>query len=121
MSLKSNTEIGRQGEEIAVEFLRKRGFEILETNWRYHHLEVDIIAKDGDMLVFVEVKTRATSYFGYPEEAVSPQKIRRLLNASEAYILEKDYNGDSRFDLISIILPSGKPPELEYFEDAFLP
>lgn len=117
---KTNTEKGRIGEEMAVAFLRNRGLSILETNWRYHHLELDIIAQDGDILVFVEVKTRATSFFGNPEDAISPQKISRLLNASEAYIFEKDFRGDARFDVISIIMPYGKKPELEYFEDAFM-
>lgn len=120
MTKQSNTEKGREGEEMAIAFLRKKGFSILATNWHFQHLELDIIAQDGDVLVFVEVKTRATSYFGNPEDAVSPQKISRLLNAAEAYIFEKDFQGDSRFDVISIIMPYGKKPELEYFEDAFM-
>lgn len=119
MSDVSNTELGRIGEEMAVAFLRKSGFEILESNWRYQHLELDIIAQDGENLVFVEVKTRRTAYFGPPEDAVSPQKISRLINAAEAYIFEKDYQGDSRFDVVSIILPPGKKAEIEYFRDAF--
>ncbi len=120
MSLNTNTEIGKEGERLAVELLRKKGLEILETNWHFHHLELDIIARDGDMLVFVEVKTRKTSYFGFPEDAVTPQKISRLLNAAEAYILEKNFQGDSRFDLVSIIMPPGKVPQIEYFMDAFM-
>lgn len=120
MSLNTNTEIGRKGEELALDFLRKKGFEILETNWHYHHLEIDIIAKDGKMLVFVEVKTRTTSYFGNPEDAVSKQKIARIINAAEAYIYARDVQGESRFDVIAIILPPNKSPEIEYFEDAFL-
>ena len=117
---KSNTEKGRIGEEMALVFLRKKGFKILATNWRFRHLELDIIAKDGDMLVFVEVKMRSTALFGPPEDALSSQKVRHLLNAAEAYIFEKDYQGDSRFDVVSIISPYGKKAELEYFEDAFL-
>ena len=117
---KSNTEKGRIGEEMAVAFLKKKGFAILDTNWRSHHLELDIIAKDGDMLVFVEVKTRSTAHFGNPEDALSSQKIAHLLNAAEAYIFATDYHGNSRFDVVSIITPYGRKPELEYFEDAFL-
>ena len=115
----SNKELGRIGEEMAVAFLRKKGLKIVETNWHYQHLEIDVIAKDGDVLVFVEVKTRRTAYFGNPEEAVSRQKISRIINASEAYIFEKNYNGESRFDVISIIIPHNSKPQLEYFEDAF--
>lgn len=115
----SNTELGRIGEELAIGFLLKKGFEILETNWRFQHLELDIISRDEDTLVFVEVKTRKTDFFGPPEDAVSKQKIARLFNAAEAYIIEKDYLGDSRFDVVSIILPYGKKASIEYFQDAF--
>lgn len=119
MSLNSHTELGRLGEELALDFLRKRGMTILDVNWHFHHLELDIVAKDGDELVFVEVKTRSTSYFGNPEEAVSPQKMSRIINAAEAYIIEHDLDVDSRFDVIAIIMPSHQPPEIEYFDDAF--
>jgi len=117
---KTTTEKGRMGEEMAIAYLKKKGFVILDTNWHFQHLELDIVAQDGNTLVFVEVKLRSTAYFGNPEEAISRQKISRLMNAAEAYIFEKDFQGDSRFDVISIITPYGKKPELEYFEDAFL-
>ncbi len=115
----SNKELGKIGEEMAIAFLRQKGLQILDTNWHFQHLEIDIIAQEKNMLVFVEVKTRRTAFFGNPEEAVSPQKISRLLNAAQAYIFEKDFQGESRFDVVSIIVPYGKKPELEYFEDAF--
>jgi putative endonuclease len=119
MSLNSKTEIGRIGEEMAVKFLREKGLKIIKTNWRYHHLELDIIAEDEKMLVFVEVKTRTSSYFGNPEDAVSKTKMARIINAAEAYILEKDSEQEARFDVIAILLPPGGKPEIEYFEDAF--
>lgn len=115
----SHTELGKRGEEMAFAYLRRKGLKIVACNWRYQHLEIDIIAQDKDVLVFVEVKTRRTAYFGSPEEAVSSQKIAHLFNAAEAYIFENNYQGESRFDVVSIILPPGKKPELEYFEDAF--
>ncbi len=121
MALNSNTEIGRRGEEIALAFLRKKGFVILEKNWRYRHLEIDIVAQDGDMLVFVEVKMRATAHFGNPEDAVSKQKMARIINAAEAYIFEKDVQGEARFDVVAIISSSSGSSEIEYFKDAFLP
>ncbi len=120
MSLNTKTEIGKKGEEMAVAYLRKRGYRILATNWHYHHLELDIVAKDGDVLVFVEVKTRTSSYFGNPEEAVSDQKISRIINAAEAFIVEHDLDIDSRFDVMAILLPYNGRPQLEYFEDAFM-
>lgn len=112
--------LGRKGEELAVAHLRSLGYEILETNWFSHHLEIDIIARDGNELVVVEVKARSTDSYEHPSEAVSTKKIRFLVNAAEAYIQEKDINLDTRFDVISIIY-SGGGVELEHFKDAFYP
>ena len=113
-------ELGRKGEELAVEHLRSIGYEILEVNWFSHHLEIDIIAKDGNELVIIEVKSRGTDSYEHPSEAVSNQKIRFLVNAAEAYIQEKDMICDTRFDVISIIF-YGRSFELEHFKDAFYP
>ncbi|WP_430973033.1 YraN family protein [Sunxiuqinia rutila] len=113
-------EIGNKGEELAQEHLRTLGYQILETNWRHHYYEIDIIALDRDELVIVEVKTRSTDSYEHPAEAISNQKIRFLVNAAEAYILEKDSNRDTRFDVISIIF-YGQNFELEHFKDAFYP
>ena len=113
-------ELGRKGEELAVEHLRSLGYEILEVNWFSHHLEIDIIAKDGNELVIVEVKARGTDSYEHLSEAVSNKKIRFLVNAAEAYIQEKDINLDTRFDVISIIF-YGKGFEIEHFKDAFYP
>ena len=112
--------LGRKGEELAVGHLRSLGYEILETNWFSHHLEIDIIAKDGNELVIVEVKARGTDSYEHPSEAVSNKKIRFLVNAAEAYIQEKDINLETRFDVISIIFQNGGV-EFEHFKDAFYP
>jgi len=113
-------EIGNKGEEIAMEHLRSIGYQILGKNWRFHHYEIDIIARDGDELVIVEVKARSNDSYEHPSEAVSNKKIRFLINAAEAYILEHDSKLDTRFDVISIIF-HGKDFELEHFKDAFYP
>lgn len=113
-------ELGQRGEELAVEHLRSIGYEILELNWHSHHLEIDIIARDRNELVIVEVKSRGTNSYEHPSEAVSNKKIRFLVNAAEAYIQEKDSNLDTRFDVISIIFYGGGF-ELEHFKDAFYP
>ena len=120
MALNSKTEIGKKGEEMAVTYLRKRGYKILATNWHFHHLEIDIVALDGDEIVFVEVKTRTSTAFGNPEEAVSQQKINRILDAAEAYIEKYDIDREARFDIMAILLPYQAAPKLEYFEDAFM-
>lgn len=114
------SELGNKGEELAVQHLKSVGYEILEVNWFSGHLEIDIIAKDGNELVIVEVKARGTDSYEHPSEAVSNKKIRFLVNAAEAYIFEKDINLDTRFDVISIIF-NGKGFDLEHFRNAFYP
>jgi len=113
-------DLGRKGEELAVAHLKSIGYEILEVNWFSNHLEIDIIAKDGNEMVIVEVKSRGTDSYEHPSEAVSNKKIRFLVNAAEAYIFEKDIQLDTRFDVISIIF-YGKNFEIEHFKDAFYP
>ena len=78
-------DLGNQGEDIAKNLLLKKGYEILECNWRNGRAEIDIIAKDKDVLVFVEVKTRRTRKFGHPEENVDRKKIQNLMNAAEEF------------------------------------
>jgi len=114
-------ELGHRGEEIAVEHLRSLGYQILHTNWRFLHLELDIVARDGDELVIVEVKTRGSNNYEHPSEAVSNRKIRFLINAAEAYIIEHNVNLETRFDVISIIFFSKTNFKLEHFKDAFYP
>ncbi len=113
-------ELGRKGEELAIAHLKSIGYEILEVNWFSNHLEIDIIARDGNELVVVEVKSRGTDSYEHPSEAVSNKKIRFLVNAAEAYIQEKNVDLDTRFDVISIIFDGGTF-ELEHFKDAFYP
>lgn len=113
-------ELGKRGETLAIEHLKSIGYEILDVNWFSGHLEIDIVARDGNELVIVEVKSRGNSSYEHPSEAVSNKKIRFLVNAAEAYILEKDINFDTRFDVISIIFYKGGY-QLEHFRDAFYP
>lgn len=113
-------DFGKQGEEIAVKYLTDKGYEILERNWRNRHKEVDIIAKDGRELVFVEVKTRKSNNYGEPDLAVNKQKQRLLISAANAYIFRNNMDLDARFDIISIILSDGEP-KIDHIEDAFLP
>ncbi len=109
---------GEQGEQIAQNYLLEKGYKILEKNWRYQKAEVDIIAKDGNFLVFVEVKCRSTNIFGEPQTFVSEKKQELFMLAAEAYLEEKDLNSEIRFDIIGIILPSQKA-KIEHFKDAF--
>lgn len=113
-------ELGNKGEEIAEEHLRSLGYEILAVKWFSGHLEIDIVARDGNELVIVEVKARGTDSYEHPTEAISNKKIRFLVNAAEAFIREHDVNLDTRFDVVSIIFHGGGF-ELEHYKDAFYP
>lgn len=113
--------LGKQGEEIALQYLKDKGYTILERNWRNSHKEIDIVAKDGDTLVIVEVKTRHTSTFGEPYEAVTQVKERLLVSAANSYICKFNMDCDTRFDIVSIILPQKGEPIIEHIEDAFEP
>lgn len=110
---------GRKGEEAAAQFLKDKGYEILERNWHSSHFELDIIANHQDWLVIVEVKTRSGEIRALPEEAVDRKKMRRIINAAHHYILLNKLNFPVRFDVISVIF-NPEETRIEHFEDAFL-
>jgi putative endonuclease len=111
---------GISGEIAALDYIRDLNYRILETNWRYKHLEVDIIAMDGDTLVFIEVKTRRKSDYGMPFEAVSYHKQQKLDRAANLYIAYKKYEGEIRFDIVSVLM-QGNGYQIEHIPDAFWP
>jgi putative endonuclease len=115
-----HNELGKIGEELAVQFLVDKGYEILERNWRNIHKEIDIIAKEGEDLVIVEVKARQTDEYGEPDIAVTKRKQRMLIAAANAYITRKGLDVETRFDIVSIVFKDGEPV-IEHIEDAFLP
>jgi len=108
---------GQAGEALAAAHLQQQGYTIVQKNYRHRRAEVDIIAQKENLLVFVEVKTRGTDRYGYPEEAVNFKKEALLLSAAEAYIEETAWPHDIRFDIVSITLTS--PPVVHHIEDAF--
>ncbi len=112
---------GKHGEEIAVEHLLQLGFKILETNWRHRRLEVDIIAQEDNVLVFVEVKTRSYDFFGRPESFVSPAKERRLAAAAAAYMEQSGHDWAMRFDVVSVLKKKDGDFAVELIRDAFFP
>lgn len=115
-----HNDLGKLGEELALKHLRGLGYKILEQNWHYGREEIDIIAMDNATLVIIEVKTRATSWFGEPEFAVTRSKQKALVRAAEGYIIKNDLNLDTRFDIISIVItPQDK--KIHHIEDAFYP
>ncbi|MFZ5918159.1 MAG: YraN family protein [Chloroflexota bacterium] len=98
--------LGRLGEELAARALIERGYRVHARNWHCPAGEVDIVAQDGETLVFVEVKTRRGRDFGTPEEGVTPAKQARLIELAAAYVQEYDWPGDWRIDVAAVELSS---------------
>lgn len=115
-----NHDLGREGEARARQFLVNNGYEILETNWRLGHLEIDIIAKQENTLIVVEVKTRRSSYFGEPEIAVDAKKRKLIVKAADKYIRMNGLDVDVRFDIISLVMGGGQCV-INHIQDAFYP
>jgi putative endonuclease len=109
---------GAEGEQAAVDFLTAKGFEIAERNYRYKRSEIDLIVKKGNWLIFVEVKLRSSARFGYPEEFVDLKKEKKILQGAEQYLLETNWNGNVRYDIVAISSNHGKI-EILHIEDAF--
>jgi putative endonuclease len=116
--MKTKQEIGKYGEDKAVEFLIAESYEILERNWRFKRAEVDIICKKEGILVFVEVKTKTYDFFGKPEEAVTIYKENLLKSAAGAYMRSINYDWEIRFDIIAILVNDSKF-ELKHYKDVF--
>ena len=113
-----HNELGKLGEELAVEYLQKEGYEILETNWTFQKAEIDIIAQKENTLAVVEVKTRSSLEFGLPQDFVKPKKIQLLVKAVNEYVVFKNLDVNVRFDIIAIH-KEGKSFVIEHLIDAF--
>ncbi len=112
--------LGIKGEQLAQSFLKQLGYSIIEVNWREQKFEIDIIAIDGNEIVFVEVKTRGTAIFGDPEEAVNQKKQNHLIEGAECYVNEHNIDLEGRFDVVSIILNANQE-EIKHIKNAFYP
>lgn len=113
-----HNDLGKLGEELAVEFLEKNGYSILETNWTFQKAEIDIIAKKENILAVVEVKTRSNIDFGLPQDFVKPKKIQLLVKAINEYVISNDLEVEVRFDIIALH-KDVKGFKMEHLEDAF--
>lgn len=119
---KNKRNIGKEGEDIAVKFLQQNGFEIIERNYHYSTSgEIDIVAKDKELLVFVEVKSRLNLEYGEPEYGVTPKKIKQIKRMAELYLYEKEIEEvDCRFDVVAVIINDGSEPIITYYKNAFM-
>jgi len=113
-----HNDLGKLGEEMAVEFLQKNGYEILETNWTFQKAEIDIIAQKENTLAIVEVKTRSSLDFGLPQDFVKPKKIQLLVKAVNEYVISNNLDIEVRFDIIAIH-KEGQTFAIEHLIDAF--
>lgn len=117
--MSKHSKIGQQGEQIAADFLLNKGYNIIARNWRFKQREIDIIASEKDVLVFVEVKTRTSNHLLNPEETVNRKKQSFLRSAAEAYADENPARYNFRFDIISILMNGESPKEIVHFKEAF--
>ncbi len=118
----SHLETGRRGEAIAVEYLLQKGYRVAALNFRSGRGEIDIIAWEHDrLLVFVEVKTRASEGFGGPEGAVGAKKQNMMARTAGIYMEQIDYDWEIRFDIVAVLLKNDQVLEIRHVEDAFFP
>jgi putative endonuclease len=113
-----NISLGKIGEELATQYLKNKGYHILERNWRAYRKEIDIIAIDGKDIVFVEVKTRKSDDYGTPEMAVNREKRAHIFAAASSYYYKNKISLDVRFDIVSVLYQNGKP-FINHIVDAF--
>lgn len=118
----SSKELGKTGEDIAVEFLINKGYEIIQRNYRFSKTgEIDIIAKDDNCLVFVEVKTKGNLEFGLPDQAVSKGKLKQVKRIAEYYLYDKNLKDTNcRIDVIAILIEKGEVKTLNHYENVVL-
>jgi putative endonuclease len=115
-----HNELGKEGEQLAIKWLKEKGYEILHANWRYSYYEIDIVATKNKKLHFVEVKARQNDKFGNPEDSVTKRKFKRLQQAADQYLFLYPGHKWIQYDVLAITF--NKNGETEYFllEDVFL-
>jgi putative endonuclease len=115
-----HNQLGKQGEQMAEDYLLQQGYEILHRNWRHSHYEIDIIAKRKEVIHFVEVKLRSSKKFGLPEENVKKKKFQSLLHAADEFLFQHQQYRHVQYDILSINLSVNAAPEFFLIEDVYL-
>ena len=116
----AHNDTGKWGEDLAVAYLEKKGYTIVERDWKSGRRDIDIIALDDDVVVFVEVKTRRNRLFGEPEESVDYHKLQNLQQAISHYVKFRNIRQDIRFDIISVVGTIGSEPDIQHIQDVAL-
>ncbi|MBD8488387.1 YraN family protein [Echinicola sp. CAU 1574] len=114
-----HNELGREAEQLAAEYLSAKGYQLKESNFRYKHAEIDLIMEFKGLLVFVEVKFRSGTGFGYAEEFVDYRKRQLIIRAADHYIHKVDWHKDIRFDIVGVYKDKSGVIRFKQFEDAF--
>ena len=118
--MSTTSDLGGHGERIAAAYLTDAGLRVLDRNWRCRDGELDIVAREGDALVFCEVKTRRATGFGHPAEAVTPEKQRRLRVLAQRWLAAHDeHTPDLRFDVVGVLVRPSRPALLTHLRGAF--
>jgi len=117
----SSKDLAKLGEDLACVLLAEKGYKIIKRNFRFGHGEIDIVARDGETLVFVEVKTRRSEEYGTPESAITMAKQKQIIKIAKAYLYINDISDTQcRFDVIGIIMPYTSEPQINHIENAFI-
>ncbi|KQS73173.1 YraN family protein [Modestobacter sp. Leaf380] len=112
--------LGALGEQLAVGYLTDRGLTVLDRNWRTRHGELDVVARDGDAIVFCEVKARRGTGYGFPAAAVTPLKQQRLRSLALQWLAAHDHHArELRFDVVAVLVRPGRPAEVTHLPAAF--
>jgi putative endonuclease len=112
--------LGQWGESLAVRYLERLGCAIVARNWRCRAGEVDLIAREGACLAFVEVRTRRPSAYGSPEESITAEKLGHMLAVAQTYVYEQGWEGDWRLDVVAIQVGAKGPPSIEWYRSVSL-
>ena len=116
----AHNDTGKWGEDLAVAYLEKKGYTIVERDWKSGRRDIDIIALDDDVVVFVEVKTRRNRLYGEPEDAIDYYKLQNLQQAISHYVKFRNIRQDIRFDIISVVGTIGSEPDIQHIQDVAL-
>jgi putative endonuclease len=119
-SMAESHDLGKKGEDVAVDHLKNTGYKILFRNWKYGKHEIDIIAEKRDIVVFAEVKTRTDDFQMDPRTAINREKQKSIILAADGYLKRYNVDKDSRFDVI-IVIKKDQQFEIDHIEDAFYP
>ena len=119
MTKRTTKQIGDKGEDLAVTYLIEQSYIVICRNYRYRRAEIDVIAQRGDVVVFVEVKSKSYTAYGEPEESITSYKEKLIFDAANSWIFQNSYDGQIRFDIISIVFKEKGEHQIKHFEDAF--